>query len=157
MILLDVFCVVVILFFLIRGLLKGLLNSVFWLAGLLCAGFIAYILYRPVGSAVAAAIGFGPTLVPLLAFLIMFFLITGVFAFVGKMTTRAAQTLRLSIVNRLLGAGFGTGIGVLVSGVVVFMIRSALDQVGKASAIDQTIVARPVMDLAVAILGVFTA
>jgi membrane protein required for colicin V production len=156
MIVLDVFCTVVILFFLIRGVIRGLLNTLFWLSGIVCAGFIAFHLFRPAGTMLAGWIGLGASLLGLVAFCVIFFMITGIFMFVGRMTTAAAGKLHLSVVNRLLGAGGGTAIGILVSGTVVYAIRAVLNQAGQVALLDRTLVARPAMDVAVAILGAFS-
>lgn len=151
MILLDIFCAVVILAFLIRGLFKGLLGQLFWLLGVVCAGFFAFTLYRAGGGLITHYLGFSSGFANLLSFGMIFVLIFVLFTFVGKWFTKAAGALKLSAVNRVLGAAFGVIIGVLVSGMVIFAMSGVL----QASYINNSILAKLAMDTAMTILGIF--
>ena len=151
--LLDIFSAVIILFFLIRGALKGLLREVFWLAGVIVAGFTAVLLFREGGAWLAGITGLSPRLANVTAFLLLFLVIVFVFLFVGRMIQSLAAKMHLSAVNRVFGGLFGGLKGVLIAGVILFAIRGVLEEMGRSAYLHNTILAERVMGFAMNFVG----
>jgi membrane protein required for colicin V production len=151
--LLDVFTAVFLVYFMLRGFFRGFAQDLFGLAGLIVAVFVGVLAYHPAGRFLAGLTGFPKQLMGAAAFLVLLMVILAVFAFVGKMFSDALKKLRLSAVNRVLGVGFGGVKGVLITGVLLFAIESMLRHVGRARYMEQTLFARHVLDLAMALIG----
>jgi membrane protein required for colicin V production len=151
--LLDVFTAVFLVYFMLRGFFRGFAQDLFGLGGLIVAVFVGVLIYHPAGRMVADLTGIPKHLAGIAAFIVLFLIILAVFAFVGRMFSEALKKLRLSAVNRVLGVGFGGVKGVLITGVLLFGIDSMLRHVGRATTMDRTLFARPVMDLAMALIG----
>ena len=146
--LLDIFCAVFLVYFMLRGFFRVFLGGLFGLGGLVVAVFVGVTTYHPAGRLVHDLTGLNVKLASVVTFLVLFFLILMVFGFVGRMFSEAARKLNLSTVNRVLGVAFGGVKGVLITGLSLYGLEAVLKEVGRGAYLDHTLIAKPVMDLA---------
>lgn len=152
----DILCIVLVLFFLIRGAFRGFFVEVFFLVGVIVAGFFAFTLYPVVGNGLFSVFHFSVTFWNVLSFVFLFVLILTAFTFVGRMFKKAAGKLKMASVDRFLGAAVGAVKGVLVAGVLLYAAYAVLKQSGHTGFIDDSVFAGTVMQITAAVLGVLS-
>jgi len=122
---LDIIFLVPLLFALYRGFRKGIIHMVASLAALVL-GIIGAIKLRPMfASLLDALFDISPDYMNLIAFSVAFISIVLVVYLVAFVVEKLIKAVALSLVNRLLGMGFG----LLVTAFVISMILWPVNQV----------------------------
>lgn len=112
--LIDIIILVVLCFFAVKGLVRGLVNEASSLAGLLIGGWLAYHYYRAVAGPVRTVLHLPDHLASFVAF-ILILLATGVCAhIIGNVVTTALRLVMLGSLNRLGGLLLGAAEGTLL-------------------------------------------
>lgn len=111
---LDIIILVVLSFFAVKGLVRGLVNEASSLAGLLLGGLLAYRFYPMLAAPIKSTLHLPAHLASFLAFIIIL-LLTGVCAHIlGNILTAALRLVLLGSLNRLGGILIGTAEGALL-------------------------------------------
>jgi membrane protein required for colicin V production len=112
--LLDIIILLVLLFFALKGLLRGLVNEVSSLAGLLLGGWLAYRYYPNLSVPMRNILHTPEHISAFLAFMIILML-AGFFAHIlGNIVTTALHVVMLGGLNRVGGGVVGAAEGVLL-------------------------------------------
>lgn len=120
----DIFILVVLCLFAVKGLVRGLVNEASSLAGLLAGGWLAYSFYPLLGAPIKNVLHLPAHLSSFLAFIIIL-LLTGVCAHIlGNIITAALRLVMLGSLNRLGGIAIGTTEGALLL-CMIFSIASS--------------------------------
>lgn len=112
--LLDIIVLVVLIFFAIKGLTRGLVNEVSSLGGLLLGGFFAYKLYPTLAVPIQKVLHTPLYVSMFLAFLLILIAIGIIAHVVGNIITTALKLVMLGSINRLGGIGIGLTEGALL-------------------------------------------
>ncbi|MSN27028.1 MAG: CvpA family protein [Geobacter sp.] len=121
---LDIIILVVICFFAVKGLVRGLVNEASSLAGLLAGGWLAFRYHQLLAVPIKSILHLPTHLSSFLAFIIIL-LLTGVCAhIIGNVITAALRLVMLGSLNRLGGILIGTAEGALLL-CMVFSIASS--------------------------------
>jgi len=120
----DIIILVVLCFFAVKGLVRGLVSEASSLAGLLAGGWLAYHFYPLLAVPIKSVLHLPAHLSSFLAFIIIL-LLTGVCAhIIGNIITTALRLVMLGSLNRLGGILIGTAEGALLL-CMVFSIASS--------------------------------
>ncbi len=112
--LIDVIILLVLCFFAVKGLVRGLVNEASSLAGLLAGGWLAYRFHPSLAVPIKSALQLPAHLSSFLAFIIIL-LITGICAhIIGNVITAALRLVMLGSLNRLGGLLLGFTEGALL-------------------------------------------
>ena len=121
---LDILILVVLCFFAVKGLVRGLVNEASSMAGLLAGGWLAFRFYPLLAVPIKSILHLPAHLSSFLAFIIIL-LLTGVCAhIIGNVITTALRLVMLGSLNRLGGILIGTVEGALLL-CMVFSIASS--------------------------------
>ena len=112
--LLDIVIVLVLLFFAVKGLLRGLVNETSSLAGLVLGGWLAYRYYPILSTPLNKILHLPEHVAAFLAFMLLLFTAGFVAHIVGNIVTTALQVVMLGSLNRLGGVLIGIAEGVLL-------------------------------------------
>ena len=150
---LDLIFLIPLLFALYRGFTKGLIHMIASLAALLL-GIFGAIRLRPVfASLLDSLFDVSPDYLNVIAFSVAFISIVLVVHLVAFVVEKLIRAVALSLVNRLLGMGFG----LLVTAFVISMILWPVNQINqerqiiKPERIEGSMLYRPLSNLAPAI------
>lgn len=122
--LLDIIILLVLLFFALKGLLRGLVNEVSSLVGLLLGGWLAYRHYPNLSVPMRNFLHIPEHIAAFLAFMLLLML-TGFLAhIIGNIVTTALHVVMLGGLNRVGGVVVGAVEGVLLLS-MVFCIGTA--------------------------------
>lgn len=114
MTIIDIIIVMILCFFAIKGLVRGLVNEASSLAGLLLGGWLAYRFHPLLAVPIKSALHLPAHLSSFLAFIIIL-LITGICAhIIGNLITAALRLVMLGSLNRLGGLLIGFAEGALL-------------------------------------------
>ncbi|MCZ7587131.1 MAG: CvpA family protein [Deltaproteobacteria bacterium] len=138
----DLFILVVIAIFAIKGFFKGFFVEFFSFLGFFVAFFIATNLYNGLGAWVASILKVSFGLAKFAAFLLVFLAIVFAFAAVGVALSKGAKKLKLSGTNRFLGGVFGAAKGALAVGVMVLVLAKGNIAPGFEAEVKKSTVAR---------------
>ena len=112
--LLDIIILVVLFFFALKGLVRGLVNEASSLAGLIVGGWLAYHYYPVLSAPIRTILHIPVHVASFLAFMLLL-LLTGIIAHIaGNIITTALKLVMLGSLNRLGGIVIGTAEGVLL-------------------------------------------
>ncbi len=112
--LIDIIILVVLCFFAVKGLVRGLVNEASSMAGLLVGGWLAYRFHPLLAAPIKSALHLPAHLASFLAF-ILILLITGICAhIIGNVITTALRLVMLGSLNRLGGLLIGATEGALL-------------------------------------------
>lgn len=112
--LLDIIILVTLLFFALKGLVRGLVNEASSLAGLILGGWLAYRYYPALSTPIKSILHLPLHLSSFLAFMLILML-TGLLAHIlGNVVTAALRIVMLGSLNRLGGILIGGAEGVLL-------------------------------------------
>ena len=112
--LLDIIILAVLLFFALKGLMRGLVNEASSLTGLIVGGWLAYHYYPAVSVPIRTILHIPGHVSSFLAFMLIL-LLTGVIAhIVGNVITTALKLVMLGTLNRLGGIVIGAAEGALL-------------------------------------------
>lgn len=138
-----------ILFGLVRGLMKGLFVEIASLVALIAGIYGAIHFSYFVGSFLGERVSWSEKYVNLAAFAITFVIIIVLVSLAGKMLTKIADFAALGILNKLLGGIFGgLKIAVILGAILVFFDRTnnTIEFIEKET-IDESALYKPVRGL----------
>ncbi|WP_305042099.1 CvpA family protein [Geoalkalibacter sp.] len=118
----DIAILVVLVAFLLKGLMRGLLKELCSLAGLLVGGILAFRFHTPLAQWLLDSAGLPSPLAVGAAFLGLFLLVVVFFSVLGFVLSRFVRLVFLGGFNRMLGALFGVGEGVVLLALVLFAL-----------------------------------
>lgn len=143
----DIIILLVLCFFAVKGLVRGLINEASSLAGLLVGGWLAYRFHPLLAVPIKSALHLPAHLSSFLAFIIIL-LTTGISAhIVGNVITAALRLVMLGSLNRLGGLLIGITEGALLlcmvfsiatSGFMPEQIRNKIRAVDSANVLART-------------------
>lgn len=112
--LIDIIIMVILFFFALKGLVRGLVNEAASLAGLLLGGWLAYRYYPSLAVPIKSLLHLPAHLTSFLAFIVIL-LLTGICAhIIGNIITAALRLVMLGSLNRLGGVLIGAAEGALL-------------------------------------------
>lgn len=120
---LDWIIIAVIAIGAILGFMKGFLNQLASIVGLIAGLLVARALFVSVGKRLAAEMGASVTFSQILAFVIIWMLVPIGLCIIAGMLTKALDVIRLGFVNRWLGAGLGVIKYGLLASIVIYFIE----------------------------------
>lgn len=112
--LLDIIVLVVLVFFALKGLTRGLINEVSSLSGLVLGSFFAYKMYPTLAVPLQKVLHIPLYVSMFLAFLLILIAIGVVAHIAGNVITTALKLVMLGSINRLGGIAIGLIEGVLL-------------------------------------------
>lgn len=112
--LLDIIILVVLIFFALKGMIRGLVNEASSLTGLILGGWLAYHYYSAVSAPIRTILHVPVHVASFLAFMLLL-LLTGIIAHIaGNIITTALKLVMLGSLNRLGGILIGAAEGALL-------------------------------------------
>lgn len=105
--LVDILIWAVLLFFVVKGFMKGLVREVCSLVGLVAGGWAAFKYYHYLAEAVRSFIRLPQHVTLLLSFILIFFIMGLLFYFLGHLLTTVFKIMLLGGINRVGGGVFG--------------------------------------------------
>ena len=124
--LIDIAILVILGFFLLKGLFRGLLREVCSLLGLVLGGVFAFTFHLSLAQLLQDSFGLPPKLCVWGAFLAIFLLIVILFAVIGFVLHRFVKLVFLGGFNRLAGGVFGVVQGVVILAMFVLILNSSV-------------------------------
>jgi len=124
--LIDIVILVVLVFFLLKGILRGLLKEACSLLGLVLGGLFAFTFHLPLAQLLQDSFGLSAQLCVWGAFLAIFLLVVLCFAVIGFVLNRFVKIIFLGGINRLAGAVFGLLQGIVVLSIFVLVLNSSM-------------------------------
>ena len=123
--LVDIVILVLLGFFLLKGVLRGLLKEVCSLLGLILGGVFAFSFHLPLAQQLQRSFELPAQLTVWGSFLAIFLLVVIIFAVVGFVLNRFVKMIFLGGFNRFAGAIFGLAQGVVLLSMIILMLNSA--------------------------------
>jgi len=120
----DIIILVILGFFAVKGLVRGLVNEAASLAGLLLGGWLAYSYYPLLAAPLKSLLHLPAHLSSFLAFIVILLLVGICAHVIGNIITAAVRLVMLGSINRLGGVLIGTAEGALLL-CMVFSIASS--------------------------------
>lgn len=151
--LIDIFILVVLVFFLLKGVLRGLLKEVCSLLGLVLGGLFAFTFHLPLAQHLQDSFNLPAQLCVWGSFLAIFLLVVFCFAVIGFVLNRFVKIVFLGGVNRLAGAVFGMLQGVVILSIIVLTLNSSMAPQAVRRQMSQSELAPPFADLGAAIFS----
>lgn len=111
---LDIGFLVVLAFFLVRALMRGLVREVLGLAGILAAILCIAVFYGPLSRLMHQLSGQPGFLWDALAFILILVIVLVVFSYLGRVLSRLVHSGPFSFIDRLAGGAIGLLKAVLV-------------------------------------------
>ena len=145
----DIIIAALLLFGLIKGLIKGFFVEVASISALILGVFGAIHFSYFVGDFLKDTVSWDEKYITLTAFAGTFILIVIAISFIGKILTKIASFAALGIINRILGAAFGLlKIGIILSVVFVFFgkVNNTIPFV-KKEVLEESILYQPIKNL----------
>ena len=118
----DVTILIVLIGFLVKGLLRGLLKEVCSLAGLFVGAFLAFRYHGPLADALMKTIDVPADIAVVITFATLFLATMVFFLLFGFLLSKFIKLLFLGGFNRMLGGVFGVAQGILLLAVVLFAL-----------------------------------
>jgi membrane protein required for colicin V production len=141
----DIVILIIIGFFAVKGLLKGLVNEVFGILGLILGYVMSFQIYQPI-SEIFIFLGFSDTVSEGLGFVLAFLLVYIVVFFAGKLLSKFFRAIQLGWADKTGGFAFGAFKSAVIVGLVLsFMLtitpaNSAFSKSIRSSVISQNLV-----------------
>lgn len=151
--LIDIFILVVLAFFLLKGILRGLLKEVCSLLGLVLGGLFAFTFHLPLAQLLQDSFSLPAQLCVWGSFLAIFLLVVFCFAVIGFVLNRFIKIVFLGGINRLAGAVFGFLQGVVILSIIVLTLSSSMAPQMVRKKMAQSELAPPFSDLGEAIFS----
>lgn len=120
----DIIILVILCFFAVKGLVRGLVNEASSIAGLLVGGWLAYRFYPQLAVPIKSVLHLPAHLSSFLAFIIILLLVGVCAHIIGNTITAALRLVMMGGLNRLGGMLIGTAEGALLL-CMVFSIASS--------------------------------
>ncbi len=121
----DIAILVVLVAFVFKGLLRGLLKEVCSLLGLVIGAFLAFRYHPPLGEGLASAFGLPSQVCVAISFMAIFLTSVVVFALIGYLLSRFVKLIFLGGFNRVAGGLFGLAQGAVLMALVLFAFSVA--------------------------------
>jgi membrane protein required for colicin V production len=118
----DIIILIVLIGFLVKGLLRGLLKEVCSLAGLFIGAFLAFRYHGPLADALMKMVDAPADFAVAITFTTLFLATMVFFLLFGFLLSKFVKLLFLGGFNRMLGGVFGVAQGVLLLAVVLFAL-----------------------------------
>ncbi|MFC4722684.1 CvpA family protein [Geojedonia litorea] len=156
MTILDIILLALLLFGLIRGFVKGLFVEVASLLALVAGVYGAIHFSNFAADFLMSKVDWNEKTVNITAFAITFIVIVMVIALAGKALTKLADFAALGLINKVLGAVFGT----LKIAVILSVVLIIFDSMNKAlpftdeDSIEESMLYEPIKDLVPAIFPI---
>jgi membrane protein required for colicin V production len=112
--LLDLCLLIVMVFFLVKALMRGFVREVIGLVGAVAAIVTSVMFYEPLGRMLADLTAIKAAWWPAVAFALILLVVFSIFLYIGSMLHRLILSGPLSGLDRLLGAGVGLVKGLLI-------------------------------------------
>jgi len=110
----DIIILAVLIFFALKGLVRGLVNEAASLSGLILGGWLAYSFYPALAAPIHTILHVPSNISSFLAFMLLL-IVTGIVAhIVGNVITAALKLVMLGSLNRLGGILIGAAEGILL-------------------------------------------
>ena len=119
----DLVVAVVLIYFAVRGLIKGFFRGLFSLVGLFLGLWVALLEFVLVGDWIKAKFPLTEPLPYHLAFLLIFFGVSTVASVGGFVLRKLAKVLLVGWMDAIVGLGFGLLKGVVVLAVLLFLLE----------------------------------
>ena len=124
--LIDICILAVLAFFLLKGILRGLLKEVCSLLGLVLGGLFAFTFHLPLAQLLQDSFRLPAQLCIWGSFLAIFLVVVFCFAVIGFVLNRFVKIVFLGGINRLAGAVFGFLQGVVILSMIVLVLSSSM-------------------------------
>ncbi|MEA3543606.1 MAG: CvpA family protein [Thermodesulfobacteriota bacterium] len=124
--LVDIAILVILCFFLLKGVWRGLLKEVCSLLGLVLGGVFAFTFHLPLAQWLQDSFSLPSQLCIWGSFLAIFLLLVVLFAVLGFVLSRFVKLIFLGGFNRLAGAIFGMVQGVVILTMIVLALGSSV-------------------------------
>lgn len=124
--LVDIVILVLLGFFLLKGIYRGLLKEVCSLLGLVLGGVFAFSFHLPLAQLLQDSFNLPAQLCIWGSFLAIFLLLVFLFAVIGFVLSRFVKLIFLGGFNRLAGAVFGIIQGVVILSMIVLALSSSV-------------------------------
>ena len=124
--LVDIAILVILGFFLLKGIFRGLLREVCSLLGLVLGGVFAFTFHLPLAQLLQDSFNLPAQLCIWGSFLAIFLLLVILFAVIGFVLHRFVKLVFLGGFNRLAGAIFGIIQGVVLLSIIVLALNSSV-------------------------------
>ena len=124
--LVDIGILVLLGFFLIKGILRGLLKEICSLLGLMLGGVFAFSFHLPLAQQLQDSFKLPAQVCVWGSFLAIFLLVVIIFAALGFVLHRFVKLVFLGGFNRLSGALFGLVQGVVLTSMIVLALNSSV-------------------------------
>lgn len=112
--LVDAIILIILVCFALKGLVRGLVNEVSSLAGLVIGGWAAYVYYPDLALLIQNWFHLSKLISSFLAFMLLLFLIGFIAHIIGNIVTAALRVVMLGTLNRLGGILIGAVEGALI-------------------------------------------
>jgi len=124
--LVDITILVILCFFLLKGIFRGLLREVCSLLGLVLGGIFAFTFHLPLAQFLQDSFNLSAQLCIWGSFLSIFLLVVILFAVIGFVLHRFVKLVFLGGFNRLAGAIFGIIQGVVILAMIILALSSSV-------------------------------
>ncbi|MBO4443081.1 MAG: CvpA family protein [Bacteroidaceae bacterium] len=145
---LDLIIVIIMLVGLIGGIIKGAIQQIFSLGGLVLGIILGTLLYEPFAGLLLSIFRMSDQTARIVAFVIILLLVPMVCGLFGKALSKLIHAANLGCLDRLLGALFGLFKVVLIMGLVIMVLdmTGISDKIVKKEAKRQSQLYVPVSD-----------
>ncbi len=147
----DIGILVILVVFLVKGVLRGLLKEVCSLLGLVLGGVFAFTFHLPLAQYLQDSFNLPAQLCIWGSFLAIFLLLVFLFAVLGFVLNRFVKLIFLGGFNRLAGAIFGIVQGVVILAMLMLAFSSSVAPSGLQKTVRQSQLAPPFVTLGEAI------
>lgn len=124
--LVDIAILVILCFFLLKGVFRGLLKEICSLLGLILGGVFAFTFHLPLAQFLQDSFNLPAQLCIWGAFLAIFLLVVVLFGVIGFVLNRFVKLVFLGGFNRLAGAIFGIIQGVVILAMIILALNSSV-------------------------------
>jgi len=146
----DVILIVILLYGLISGFFHGFFAELASLVGFIAGIYVAVYFSHILSDYLADKVSWNIQFVNLTAFAITFILIVFFISLAGKFLTKIANFAALGILNKLIGAGFGTLKVAFIVSVVIMFFGSTNENINlvEKETLEESVLFSPVKSIA---------
>lgn len=117
----DLLIIAFILFFAVRGVIRGFIIEVVGILGLILAFIFSFMIYAPM-HAVTKSIGFSGNAASIAAYILGFIIIYVLIIILGHLIHKTLRVIHLGWLNRLIGFLVGALKGTIIAGLLLWVI-----------------------------------
>ncbi len=150
----DIILGVLLLWGLIRGLMKGFFVSMASLVALVGGIYVSIHFSHVIGAYLQKFVDWQEGIMKLVAFAITFIIVVILISMAGKLLTKIADYAALGIINKFLGAAFGVLKFAFIASVILMLVDAVNQKITfiKQETLDSSILYKPVRKLAPMVL-----